>query len=97
MKTLPRLGVNIDHIATVRNARGGDEGIVRCAHTEECCKHRCPDNSGKARKEDASGDQDGRGALGLIAGRGWFVGGAHRDLDHATSRASGLAFNACLS
>ena len=24
MKTLPRLGVNIDHIATVRNARGGE-------------------------------------------------------------------------
>lgn len=24
MKSLPRLGVNIDHIATVRNARGGD-------------------------------------------------------------------------
>lgn len=24
MKSLPRLGINIDHIATVRNARGGD-------------------------------------------------------------------------
>ncbi|GGX59282.1 pyridoxine 5'-phosphate synthase [Litorimonas cladophorae] len=24
MKTLPRLGVNIDHIATIRNARGGE-------------------------------------------------------------------------
>lgn len=24
MKTLPRLGINIDHIATVRNARGGE-------------------------------------------------------------------------
>ncbi len=24
MKSLPRLGVNIDHIATIRNARGGD-------------------------------------------------------------------------
>jgi len=24
MTTLPRLGVNIDHIATVRNARGGE-------------------------------------------------------------------------
>ena len=24
MTTLPRLGINIDHIATVRNARGGE-------------------------------------------------------------------------